>query len=173
MEVYRLKYKDAEGATSDREIEINGIFKGDNLSSSYIYAFCHSANDYRRFRFDRIKAIYNSDGNKIKDPFNYLVGIHKIFEPADEPEYDSAEPKSEYKPPEKIIIDISQINDIPTLKKKLRNVYITSAILLFLGIISLSTVILPILFFGGAIAVSLGRFNIKKRIKELKSQEVK
>ena len=69
---YRLKYRDAEGLSSERHITIKKLMLGDNPSNSYIYAYCFSALDFRQFRFDRIRALY-LDNEKIKDPYSYLM----------------------------------------------------------------------------------------------------
>ena len=70
-------------------------------------------------------------------------------------------------------INISEINDIPTLKKMRRNFRIAFVILSFLGIVSIPTVILPILFFIGAACVLFTAHTTEKRIKELEAAEVK
>jgi hypothetical protein len=70
-EIYRLKYKDAEGTLSDRNIIIKKLIVGDNPSNTYIYAYCQSVMDFRQFRFDRIKALYDNR-KKIIDPYSLI-----------------------------------------------------------------------------------------------------
>ena len=74
------------------------------------------------------------------------------------------------KQPENEKINAFENKDIPTLKKGLRNINIICVILILLGIISITTIVLPILFFGGALAFFVGKGKIKKRIKELESR---
>ena len=62
------------------------------------------------------------------------------------------------------------ITDLPKAKKGLRNLYLITAILIILGLISLPTVILPVLFFAGAIFFLFGVRNIKKQIKMLEAE---
>ena len=53
--VYHLKYRDAEGRETERDIEPLGIKRGGEYKS--IMAFCHLACDIRQFRFDRILSL--------------------------------------------------------------------------------------------------------------------
>ena len=79
-ETYRLKYSDAEGKVTNRQIEIEKISIGKTLTTSYIHAYCLLVNDSRTFRFDRIKALYKGN-EKIKDPVTFLkekYGKHDV-----------------------------------------------------------------------------------------------
>ena len=182
-EKYRLKYRDAEGTPSDRYIEIISIMRGNAPSNSYIYAYCHSVYGFRQFRFDRIKAIYTGAGEKIKDPFSYLLGKHREYEPSDNPEYnadalanevlrDTRESKPETtKQPENEKINVSEIKDIPKLKKMRKGFYITSVVLALLGFISIPTIILPVLFFSGMGFFLAAAWGIRNQIKEVEAEQ--
>jgi preprotein translocase subunit YajC len=64
------------------------------------------------------------------------------------------------------------IKDIPTLKRGLLTCYVLSGILALLGIISIATIILPILFFIGAVIFFMGARQAKKQIKELETAAI-
>jgi hypothetical protein len=171
--IYRLKYKDADGTLTEREIEIKALRRGDKPSNTYIHAFCHLANDVRTFRLDRVRALYLGN-QKIDDPMEYLTDRFEAGEiPADtealaaEAAADAPEPASRSagtKPP------LPEITDIPKAKKGIRNSYIITAALIIFGFVSLPTVILPILFFGGALFFISSIRTVKKQIKKAESE---
>jgi len=171
MNIYRLRYSDAEGAISERQIEIKSIIRGDNPSNTYIYAFCYLANDIRRFRFDRIKDIYTSAGERIEDPYSVLLNAFEEYKPPESPVYNAADLANEAlydtEKPKHETNKKPEIKDIPTLKKGIIRCYIIAAIFTLLGIISMATIILPILFFGAALAFVFGAREGKKKIKGL------
>jgi len=180
--IYRLKYRDAEGTPSVRNITIKSLLVGDSLSNSYIYAYCFSAADFRQFRFDRIKALYH-DKEKIKDPFDYLTEKHENLINLDietDIETDTAAlanealyentTNNETNKKANVAPNILETKDISALKKGLRNMYLLSGVLALLGLVSIATVILPILFFGGALFFLIGIKHVKKRIKELETE---
>jgi hypothetical protein len=169
--IYRLKYKDADGTLTEREIEIKAVRRGDKPSNTYIHAFCHLADGVRTFRLDRVRALYLGN-EKITDLMEYLterfaddpsipVGAEALAAEAlnadGDPQPTPAKP--EYK-----------IKDIPTAKKHLRVSYIMIVALVILGFVSLPTVVLPILFFGGAGFLLLGAHGAKKQIKKLEAE---
>ena len=164
-DIYRLKYRDAEGTPSDRRITIKSLLINDNPSNSYIYAYCFSAMDFRQFRFDRIRALYKGK-EKIKEPFSYLPERHKGLINV---EVDTASLAKEALSGEKIPSEApsaTEAKDFPTLKNGPRNCYIISAILIFLGIVTISTVIFPILFFGVAVVFLFAARKAKKEIQK-------
>jgi hypothetical protein len=171
--VYRLKYKDADGTATDREIEIKGLRLGDKPSNTYIRAFCHSANDMRTFRLDRVRALYLGN-EKIKDLMACLAERfgEEEPEPADtealaaEAALDSEAPQPVPPPAKKEL----KFEDIPKAKKGIRLLIKLTIVLVLLGFISLPTIILPILFFGGALILIFSANNVKKQIKKLEAE---
>ena len=89
-----------------------------------------------------------------------------------EPEIEST-PKSDNANETAADVKPEIIKDIPTFKRGLHSSYIIAVICILLGIVSIATVILPILFFIGAVIFLLAANTAKKQIKELESAEVK
>ena len=174
--VYRLKYKDADGTLTEREIEIKAVRLGDTPSSTYIQAFCHLAGALRTFRLDRVRALYLGN-EKIDDLTEYLKERFEAGEITADIDALVAEATSDGAPeaaPRTAGAKPSQpeITDIPKAKKGIRTLYIIIVSLIILGFISLPTVILPILFFGAALFLFIGVQSMKKQIKKAEAAEV-
>jgi hypothetical protein len=61
-----IHYEDAEGKYSERIISIAQLRAADGpYDHSMIVAFCHSANDIRHFRVDRIKGFFDPDTGEV------------------------------------------------------------------------------------------------------------
>ncbi|GHV90408.1 hypothetical protein AGMMS50268_09110 [Spirochaetia bacterium] len=154
-DTYRLKYRDAEGTVSVREIQVIQVERGDGSASSYLRAFCFSAKAMRTFRFDRIKALYDGK-ERIKDPLEFMAEkygeavIHEVdteslvAEALREGDTASTPPPA---PPRPL--------DIPKAKKKRRNRYITAAIL---GVASIASFISASIGWGIAYLVGAAFF---------------
>jgi hypothetical protein len=171
--IYNLKYKDADGNLTEREIEIKSLRLGSSPSYTYIRAFCHSANDMRTFRLDRVRSLYLGN-QKIDNPMEYLIekleaGEIQADTEALETEAVGGAPET-IKQPVVVKSPFPKITDIQRAKKGIRNLYIIAGTLTLIGFISISTVILPILFFGGALFVLACIRDIKKQIKETEAE---
>jgi hypothetical protein len=160
VDIYRLKYRDAEGAPSDRHIAIKGLMLGDKPSNSYIYAYCFSALDFRQFRFDRIKALYFND-QKIADPLSHLAEKYGDIDVDTDSEADIealanealeyAPPKPEPKPmpmpkPAPPPNFQEQPFDILKMKKRRKRFFVAAIIFGILGLLSIPTVIWAIVY---------------------------
>ena len=191
--LFLLFYADVDGAPTERQIDIKSITIGAKKSNSYIKAYCYLAGAMRTFRFDRIKKLYYGK-DRIKDPLSFLAEKYAFLIDADiedestdlqNDSYEKPEPRNrnaglDYRLPENesasppaAEVKPEIVKDIPTFKKGRRNSFLIAIICIILGIVSIATVILPILFFIAAVIFLMAARTAKKQIKELESAEVK
>jgi hypothetical protein len=162
--VYRLKYKDANGTLSDREINIKALRRGDKSSNTYIHAFCHSANDVRTFRLDRVRALYLCN-EKIKDLMKYLT---ERFEDAEPIPADTEALAAE------ALGDNNKKTEVPAAPVKISAKGFLLFLLLVAGVVCLFielTLGLVLIFAFGIIALVMGIMGIKAKKKAVLEAE--
>jgi len=70
---FTIDYFGPDGSVSTRTITMQELVQGSQCV--YIDAYCHATDRNRAFRVDRIRTIYDLDGNRYNDPARYLADI--------------------------------------------------------------------------------------------------
>lgn len=70
---WRIRYRDADGSESERDIDVEGAQKDGR--HTMFFAFCRLRNDHRSFRSDRILSCIDLDtGEVIDNPARHIKG---------------------------------------------------------------------------------------------------
>lgn len=75
-----IEYRDSRGAESRRRVTLIRL-RVDAAGNNILDAFCHERRALRTFRFDRVRAIIDLDGEVHTDPTAWLVAVLGVVPP--------------------------------------------------------------------------------------------